>query len=57
MDRDDMVPALEEAHRLLGPKGTLIDIHHVAGTAEIEVRYAARVVGVSQPTMSSSSVR
>ena len=52
-----MVPALEEAHRLLGPKGTLIDIHHVAGTAEIEVRYAARVVGVSQPTMSSSSVR
>ena len=28
-----MVPALKEAHRLLRPRGTLIDIHPVLGTA------------------------
>lgn len=52
MDRDDMVPALEEAHRLLGPKGTLIDIHPIAGTAEIEVHHAAKVV-CAEPASSS----
>jgi ArsR family transcriptional regulator len=41
MDRDDLIPALEEAHRPLGPSGTLIDIHPVAGTAES--RFTARL--------------
>ncbi len=37
MERDGMVPALEEVHRLLRPSGTLIDIHPVFGTAQLEV--------------------
>jgi SAM-dependent methyltransferase len=37
MDEDDMVPALGEAHRLVGPDGTVLDIHPVPGTAKIEV--------------------
>jgi SAM-dependent methyltransferase len=44
MSREDMVPALEEAHRLLTPNGTLIDIHPISGTAEIEVHRAGMVV-------------
>jgi SAM-dependent methyltransferase len=53
MDRDDMVPALEEAHRLIGPKGTLIDIHPVAGTAQIEVHDADTVVFAEPATTSA----
>ena len=41
MEQGDMVPALGEAHRLLGRDGTVIDIHPVPGTAEIEVHHAA----------------
>jgi SAM-dependent methyltransferase len=37
MEQDRMVSALEEAHRLLRPSGTLIDIHPVFGTAQLEV--------------------
>jgi SAM-dependent methyltransferase len=44
VERDLMVPALEEAHRLLGPSGTLIDIHPVFGTARVEVHCAGQVV-------------
>jgi SAM-dependent methyltransferase len=44
MEPDRMVPALEEGHRLLGPGGTLIDIHPVAGTAQVEVHCAGQVV-------------
>ena len=44
VERDLMVPALEEAHRLLGPSGTLIDIHPVFGTARVEVHHAGQVV-------------
>lgn len=44
MDQDDMVPALEEARRLLGPNGTLIDIHPVPGTAAVEVHRSGQVV-------------
>jgi SAM-dependent methyltransferase len=44
MEPDRMVPALEEAHRLLGPSGTLIDIHPVSGTAQVEVHCAGQVV-------------
>ena len=36
--------ALEEAHRVLGPSGTLIDIHPVFGTAQVEVHRAGQVV-------------
>ena len=39
-----MVPALEEVHRLLGPSGTLIDIHPVSGTAQVEVHRAGQVI-------------
>ena len=44
MEQGDMVPALGEAHRLLGRDGTVIDIHPVPGTAEIEVHRAGQVV-------------
>jgi SAM-dependent methyltransferase len=44
MDQEDMVPALEEAHRLLRPDGTVIDIHPVPNTAEVEVHRAGEVV-------------
>jgi SAM-dependent methyltransferase len=44
MDQDDMVPALEEVRRLLRPDGTVIDIHPVPGTAEIEVHRAGEIV-------------
>ena len=44
MDQGEMVPALEEAHRLIGPSGTVIDIHPVAGTAEVEIHRAGKVV-------------
>jgi SAM-dependent methyltransferase len=43
MEQGDMVPALGEAHRLLGRDGTVIDIHPVAGTAELEVHRAGQV--------------
>jgi Methyltransferase domain len=44
IEHDRMVPALEEAHRLLGPSATLIDIHPVFGTAQVEVHRAGQVV-------------
>jgi SAM-dependent methyltransferase len=44
MEPDHMVPALEEAHRLLGPSGTLIDIHPVSGMAQVEVHRAGQVI-------------
>jgi SAM-dependent methyltransferase len=44
MDQDDMVPALEEARRLIGPNGTVIDIHPVPGTAEVEIHLANEVI-------------
>jgi hypothetical protein len=44
MDQGGMVPALEEAHRLLGPRGTVMDIHPVARAAEVEVHTAGDVV-------------
>ena len=44
MDQDDMVPALEEAHRLLRPSGTVIDIHPVPGTGDVEVHRPGEVV-------------
>jgi SAM-dependent methyltransferase len=44
MEQDDMVPALEEARRLVGPNGTVIDIHPVPGTAEIEIHHAGEVI-------------
>ena len=44
MEPDRMVPALEAAHRLLGPGGALIDIHPVLGTAQIEVHRAGQVI-------------
>jgi SAM-dependent methyltransferase len=53
MDRDDMIPALEEAHRLLEPSGTLIDIHPVAGTAEVEVHSAGGIV-LAEPASASA---
>jgi SAM-dependent methyltransferase len=53
MDRDDMIPALEEAHRLLRPSGTLIDIHPVSGTAEVEVHSAGRIV-FAEPASASA---
>jgi SAM-dependent methyltransferase len=53
MDRGDMIPALEEAHRLLGPGGALIDIHPVAGTAEVEVHSAGEIV-FAEPASASA---
>jgi SAM-dependent methyltransferase len=44
MDPGDMVPALEEASRLIGPKGAVIDIHPVPGTAAVEIHHAGEVV-------------
>jgi SAM-dependent methyltransferase len=44
MNQDDMVPALDEARRLIGPNGTVIDIHPVPGTAEVEIHHAGEVV-------------
>lgn len=44
MDQGEMVPALEEARRLLRRDGTVIDIHPVPGTAEVEVHRAGEVV-------------
>jgi SAM-dependent methyltransferase len=44
MDQGDMVPALEEAHRLLGPTGTVIDIHAVPHSAELEVHRSGHAV-------------
>jgi hypothetical protein len=43
MERDDMVPALEEAHRLVGTAGTVVDIHAVSGTAEVEVHRSGEI--------------
>jgi SAM-dependent methyltransferase len=53
MDRGDMIPALEEAHRLLGPSGTLIDIHPVSGTAKVEVHAAGQLV-FAEPASASA---
>jgi SAM-dependent methyltransferase len=53
MDRGDMIPALEEVHRLLGASGTLIDIHPVAGTAEVEVHSAGGIV-FAEPASASA---
>jgi hypothetical protein len=53
MDRDDIIPALEEAHYLLGPSGTLIDIHPVPGTAEVEVHSAGQVI-FAEPASASA---
>jgi hypothetical protein len=44
IEQDRMVPALDEAHRLLGPSGPLIDIHPVFGTAQVEVHRTGKVV-------------
>jgi SAM-dependent methyltransferase len=44
IEPDRMVPALEEVHRLLGPSGTLIDIHPVFGAAQVEVHSAGQVI-------------
>ena len=44
MDQEDMVSALEEARRLIGPNGTVIDIHPVPGTAEVEIHHAGEVI-------------
>jgi SAM-dependent methyltransferase len=44
MEPDDMVPALDEAHRLVVPGGTVIDIHPVPGTATVEVYCGGDVV-------------
>jgi SAM-dependent methyltransferase len=44
MEADDMVPALEEAHRLVAPRGIVIDIHPVPGTATVEVYHGGEVV-------------
>jgi aconitase B len=44
MEPDDMVPALEEAHRLVVPGGTVIDIHPVPGAATAEVYRDGAVV-------------
>jgi SAM-dependent methyltransferase len=52
MEPDDMAPALELAHRLLGPDGILIDIHPVPGTATIEVHRGGEVV-FSEPASAS----
>ena len=54
MEQGDMVPALGEAHRLLGRDGTVIDIHPVPGTAEIEVHRAGQVV-FAEPASTSDS--
>jgi SAM-dependent methyltransferase len=43
MERDDMVPALEEAHRLVGTEGTVVDVHAVSGTAEVEVHRTGEI--------------
>jgi SAM-dependent methyltransferase len=53
MDREDMIPALEEARRLLAPNGTLIDVHPVPGTAEIEVHSGGQVV-FAEPASASA---
>ena len=52
MEPDRMVAALEEVHRLLGPSGTLIDIHPVLGTAQVEVHSAGQVI-FAEPTSAS----
>jgi SAM-dependent methyltransferase len=52
MDQDDMIPALEEARRLLGPDGTAIDIHPVPGTAAVEVHRAGEIVFAEPPSTS-----
>src|SRR4030095_3759896 len=44
MDQSDMVRALEEARRLLRPDGTVIDIHPVPSSAEVEVHRPDKVV-------------
>ncbi len=44
MEPERMVPALEDAHRLVGPSGIVIDIHPVPGTATIEVYRGGEVV-------------
>jgi SAM-dependent methyltransferase len=53
MDREDMIPALEQVHRLVGPSGTLIDIHPVPGTAEVEV-HSAGGIAFAQPASASA---
>ncbi len=44
MEPDDKVPALEQAHRLVGPGGSVVDIHPVPGTATVEVYRSGEVV-------------
>ena len=44
MEPEYMVPAREDAHRLVGPSGTVVDIHPIAGTATIEVYRGGEVV-------------
>ena len=56
IERDRMVPALEEAHRLLRPSGTLIDIHPVFGTAQVEVHRAGQVVFAEPASESDEGV-
>jgi SAM-dependent methyltransferase len=53
MEQDRMVSALEEAHRLLRPSGTLIDIHPVLGTAQVEVHHAGQVI-FAEPASASA---
>ena len=48
-----MVPALEVVHRLVGPSGTLIDIHPVFGAARVEVHCAGQVV-FAEPASASA---
>jgi SAM-dependent methyltransferase len=55
MEPDRMVPALEEVHRLLRPSGTLIDIHPVFGTAQLEVHSAGQVI-FAEPASPDESV-
>jgi hypothetical protein len=43
MEYGGMVHALEEIHRLLKPKGALIDIHPVSEPSSIEIHQAGKV--------------
>jgi SAM-dependent methyltransferase len=53
IEPDRMLSALEEAHRLLRPSGTLIDIHPVSGTAQVEVHHAGQVI-FAEPASASA---
>jgi SAM-dependent methyltransferase len=52
MEPDDMVPALKEARRLVGPGGTVIDIHPIPGTATVEVYRGGDMV-LAEPASAS----